>query len=130
VADEVERAGCAVRVVCQTARGPRCRGPRVEHTGSACGFESAIFALGAVRHEAATDVLIERWNKPARHELRQALVTALATNRSERALEFLLSRIAEEEDLWASAIAAALEKCRASERVLECVRAALEARRT
>ena len=91
--------------------------------------ESAIFALGAVRNEAATDVLIERWGKPASRELRQALVTALATNRSERAVEFLLSRIADENERWAAAIAAALEKSRANERVLERVRTALEARR-
>lgn len=88
--------------------------------------ESAILALGAVRSDAATGILVERWKRSTSRTLRQALLTALAGNRSDQAVEFLLNRIADEDDeCWAESIVAALERCRANERVLERAREAL-----
>jgi HEAT repeat protein len=90
--------------------------------------ESVILALAGVRSDRAADLLIGRWKKPATRAMRQALLTSLATHRSERAVDFLVNQIAEEDESWAGAIVATLEKYRAGEQVLERARLASEAR--
>ncbi len=58
--------------------------------------EQAALALGESRLEAAFDVLREAWERGGAAEQRRTLLVAIAMVRSDRALEFLLERLAGE----------------------------------
>jgi hypothetical protein len=58
--------------------------------------EQAALALGESRLDAALDVLRGAWERGGAAEQRRTLLVAIAMLRSERALEFLLERLASE----------------------------------
>jgi HEAT repeat protein len=58
--------------------------------------EQAALALGESRLDAAFDVLREAWERGGAAEQRRTLLVAIAMVRSDRALEFLLERLADE----------------------------------
>ncbi len=58
--------------------------------------EQAALALGESRLEAAFDVLREAWERGGASEQRRTLLVAIAMLRNDRALEFLLERLAAE----------------------------------
>ena len=90
--------------------------------------ESAAIALGAVRDDRAFEVLRAKWDATAFGEIRGALLTAMASSRNERAIQFLVSMIASEPVRTAAMAVKALGMHRHDERIRTLVQNAAAAR--
>lgn len=90
--------------------------------------ESAALALGESRQESAFAVLREAWEDTFDAELRRTLLLALATLRSESALDYLLDIIRNEARVHADAALEALRMYQRDETIWRRVEKALAAR--
>lgn len=79
--------------------------------------EAALLALGSSRLPAALDLLKARWDSTRGGPLRKTLLLAIATIRSEAAIEFLLTLLAECPPAVAKDVIAALAFFRNNEKV-------------
>jgi hypothetical protein len=90
--------------------------------------EAAILALGADRSTKAIVALKDKWQRTRRGPLKKALLLALATSRSEDALQFLLSLLETAPSSDAAEILAALAAQRPTQSIREAIHAALTRR--
>lgn len=88
--------------------------------------EAALLALGSSRLPEALNVLKERW--PANAPLRKAHLVAIAMVRSEEAIEFLLSLLAESSIQTAKDLIVALAVFRSNEKVRDRVKVLISQR--
>lgn len=79
--------------------------------------EAAILALGASRTAGALDVLKRQWERTAYAPIRKLLLTAIASNRSDEAADFLLQLLQSENIAMADNVLVALAAYRSNERI-------------
>lgn len=90
--------------------------------------EAALLALGSSRLPEALDLLKARWGQPAGGSLRKVMLIAIAMIRSEAAIEFLVSLLAESTLASAADVITALAIFRDNEKVRKQVEAAVSRR--
>jgi hypothetical protein len=90
--------------------------------------EAAVLALGAARSALAVEMLKGKWQKTRRAPLKRVLLLALASSRSEEALNFLLEELATALLSVASEILAALAEQRPSASIRQSIEAAIKRR--
>jgi len=90
--------------------------------------ESALLALGASRLAAAVEALTEIYGRTVDPARRSTILLALATSRTESAIEFLVGEVAGASERTAIAAIQALAVHRADPKVRQAVRAALDQR--
>lgn len=90
--------------------------------------EAALLALGSSRLPEALDLLKARWGQPAGGSLRKVMLIAMAMIRSEAAIEFLVSLLAESSLTSARDVITALAIFRDNEKVRKQVEAAVSRR--
>jgi hypothetical protein len=90
--------------------------------------EAAILALGACRSSRAVRVLKEKWAKTQRGPVKNALLLALASSRSEDALQVLLAELASAPEFAAKEILEALAAQRPSASIRQAIEEAIKRR--
>jgi hypothetical protein len=90
--------------------------------------EAAILALGAARSAKAVGVLTGKWEKTRPGPLKQVILLALASSRSEEALNFLVAQLATAPVSAAKEILAALAGQRPSASIRQAIEAAIKRR--
>jgi hypothetical protein len=90
--------------------------------------EAAILALAASRSEKAIVVLKDKWQRTGRGPLKNVLLIALSTSRSEDALQFLISVLEAAPISIAAEILSALASQRPTQRIRDLIHAALSRR--
>jgi hypothetical protein len=90
--------------------------------------EAAILALGASRSTRAILVLKEKWERTRRGPLKRVLLIALATSRSEDALQFLLNLLETAPAAIATEVLSALASQRPTQSIRDSMHSALTRR--
>jgi hypothetical protein len=90
--------------------------------------EAAVLALGATRSAKAVEVLKRKWEKTRRGPLKGVVLLALASSRSQEALNFLLEQLETALVSAASEILTALAVQRPSVSIRQSIEAAIERR--
>ena len=92
--------------------------------------ESAILAIGSLRHSEAFAALHEKWERTVDPEIRSALLTAFATMRLEEATNFLLELLETASAPTAVAVVKVLAAYHREERVRAKIASIVESRST
>lgn len=90
--------------------------------------EAAILALGAARSARAVVVLREKWERTIRGRLKKVLLLALASSRSEDALNFLLAQLETAQVSTAAEVLNALAAQRPTASIRQSIEAAVQRR--
>jgi len=92
--------------------------------------ERAALALGESRLAAAFPLLRDAWERTARAPMRRTLLLSMAMLRRDEAVEFLLTRLAEDSERSAADALAALSVCGRNEAVLKRIEEILAKRKS